>query len=298
MGVSCCKEVKVQTLGQQRIIADGDSCINWSKGDRIGTGAFGTVYFAIDNETTSFLAVKCIPLLPTQQHSPRIMALVQEEVKILKSLSHPNIIKYYQLDFDLERKEMNIVTEYAPHGNLRKFLEQFKPPPVKVIQKLVREIIAALVYLHSKNIVHRDLKCDNILVGKDAMVKLSDFGLSRIISRSGNTSEVAGSLNWMAPEVLSGQSYGLPADIWSLGCTLIEMLAGKPPWSRLKAAKDIIKSINTPGKLPELPLCQPELADLITLCLASDPSQRPRAEELLTHRFISDRGSANLTSEL
>jgi serine/threonine protein kinase len=296
MGVTCCKEEKVIATTFQRIIADSESCIIWSRGELIGSGSFSRVYTAIDHNSNVF-AVKCIPLRVDRLISQRIMTIAQSEVSILKSLDHPNIIKYYQLDFDIDLYELNILIEHAPRNNIRRFLEQFESVSLKVLQKLIREIVSALDYLHKKSILHRDLKCKNILISQDASVKLADFGLSKQINLQTKVYDIAGSLHWMAPEIVSKQSYSVAADIWSLGCTIIEMLTGKPPWSTLKSTRAVVKHIIAPDILPAIPDCDSDLKDFISQCLQKNPVKRPSAEALLTHRFLTEKICDSITRE-
>lgn len=306
MGISCCKQVKVNTEGITRLIADGDKSILWIKGEKIGSGSFGTVYRAIDIETANYFAVKCISLKSNKINSSKLIKLIQKEVNILKALEHPNIIKYYQTDLDIENTEINIIIEYASKGNLQSFVSEFKPLSNKILQKFIREILNALSYMHSKGVIHRDLKCANILISEDSSIKLSDFGLSKIIESTLITSEIAGSLNWMAPEIFSNEleanenteiftgvkkykGYSFPSDIWSLGCTVIEMMTANPPWTdTCKSMKEVLRAIMTQNNFPIIPTCSLDLKDFITKCFIRNPQNRPSANELLNHPFLND----------
>ncbi|OMJ75863.1 hypothetical protein SteCoe_24882 [Stentor coeruleus] len=314
MGISCCKQVKVNTEGITRLIADGDKSILWIKGEKIGSGSFGTVYRAIDVHTANYFAVKCISLKSKKVNSPKLIKLIQKEVNILKSLEHPNIIKYYQTDLDIESNEINIIIEYASKGNLQSFVSEFKPLSNKILQKFIREILYALSYMHSKGVIHRDLKCANILISEDSSIKLSDFGLSKIIESTLIESEIAGSLNWMAPEILSNgletnennenftdvkkyKGYSFPADIWSLGCTVIEMMTGSPPWTdTCKSMKEVLRAIMTQNNFPSIPNCSLDLKDFITKCFIRNPQNRVSADELLNHPFLNENCSSVVTA--
>jgi serine/threonine protein kinase len=289
MGVSCCKEVKIETKNKIRVIADGERSISWIRGNKIGSGSFGTVYLAIDTENASMFAVKSISLMKNKDTLSKFFDNIREEVRVLKTLDHTNVIKYYQTDIDLERNEVNILTEYASGGSLQSFILQFKYLPEKCIQKLTKDIINALIYLHNKGIVHRDLKCANILLTESSTVKLSDFGLSKCIDRHYKGTEIAGSPYWMAPEILLQSGYSFSADIWSLGCVVIEMLTGQPPWySSIKTTKDLIKTIKVPSSFPAIPACSKELKNFLDQCLNKNPDLRPGAQDLLTHEFITN----------
>lgn len=297
MGISCCKQVRVTNDNVTRVIADGDKSILWIKGEKIGNGAFGTVFRAIDTETADYFAVKCIPLKPYKDHSCKLIKLIQKEVNILKTLNHPNIIKYYQTDLDIHNNEISIIIEYASNGNLQTFASEFKPLSHKVLQRFTREILMALSYMHGKGIIHRDLKCSNILIAEDSSIKLSDFGLSKLIESDAKVLEIAGSLYWMAPEMFTNSGYSFAADIWSLGCTVVEMMTGNPPWANTcKSVKDIIKAISSPNNFPDIPSCSTELKDFLLKCFTRKPEDRPSAEDLLRHPFLTDSFSAVITA--
>ncbi|OMJ81088.1 hypothetical protein SteCoe_18499 [Stentor coeruleus] len=297
MGISCCKQVRVTNGNVTRIIADGEKSIVWIKGEKIGSGAFGTVFRAIDTETADYFAVKCIPLKPYKDHSCKLIKLIQKEVNILKTLNHPNIIKYYQTDLDIHNNEISIIIEYASNGNLQTFVSEFKPLSHKVLQRFTREILMALSYMHGKGIIHRDLKCSNILIAEDSSIKLSDFGLSKLIESDDKVLEIAGTLYWMPPEMFTNRGYSFAADVWSLGCTVVEMMTGSPPWANTyKLVKDIIKAITSPNNFPEIPSCSAELKDFLLKCFTRKPEDRPSAEELLHHPFLTDSFSAVITA--
>ena len=300
MGTSCCKEVRVDTNNKTRIIADGEQNISWIKGDKIGSGAFGTVFLALDTETAGMLAVKSISLTKNKENSTKFMENIRKEIKILKSLNHPNIIKYFQTDIDIDNNELNIITEYASGGSLISVVRQFKSLPERVIQRFTKQILSALVYLHSKNIIHRDLKCANILLTQNSHIKLTDFGLSKFISAGCKSLEIAGSPYWMAPEVLTNEGTDSSADIWSLGCLLIEMMTGYPPWYNIsKSTKEVLKIIALPMSVPEIPQCSKELKNFLTLCLNRNQDERPTAEQLINHDFIvNESNSAGMTTLL
>ena len=290
MGSNCCKEIKVQTDNISTTLSNSPNYISWIKGDKIGNGVSSTVYKAISTKTASIFAVKTISLSSRQKDHTRLFFSIQNEVEILKTLDHPNIIKFYQTEIDIETNEVFIVCEYASNGNLLSVVKQFFPLPMNIVKKFTRELLRALSYIHSKGITHRDIKCENVLIDQSSTAKLSDFGLSSVQKRG--SFQVAGSPYWMAPEVFLGTQSGFEVDIWALGCTVIEMVTGEPPWSRIaKNEKDLRKVINDPGLLNHLPKISQEFSDFLGVCLSIDPQKRPKADELLNHAFLEEVNS-------
>ncbi len=164
----------------------------------------------------------------------------------MRDLEHPNIVKYIYTDISEDKDGVDILLEYVPGGSIRSLLDKFGVLDEKIIRIYTRQILQGLDYLHSRGIVHRDLKCANVLVNNDATIKLSDFGASKRLGmhETGHyekSKSLIGSPYWMAPEVILRQGHGSAADIWSLGCVMIEMLTGKPPWSQPGGKKDVNK---------------------------------------------------------
>lgn len=290
MGSNCCKEIKVQTDNISTTLSNSANYIAWIKGDKIGNGVSSTVYKAISTKTASIFAVKTISLSSKKKDHTRLFFSIQNEVDILKTLDHPNIIKFYQTEIDIETNEVFIICEYASNGNLLSVVRQFFPLPLTIVKKFTRELLRALSYIHSKGIIHRDIKCENVLIDQSSTAKLSDFGLSSVQSRNGF--EVAGSPYWMAPEVFLGTQSGFEVDIWALGCTVIEMVTGVPPWSKIaKNEKELRKIITSPDLLNNLPKVSEDFSSFLRLCLNFDPKMRPQADELLNHAFLEEADS-------
>jgi serine/threonine protein kinase len=284
MGSNCCKEIRVES-GNIQSISSKKNYISWIKGDKIGQGVYATVYKAIDTETSSIFAVKSISLKSKYQDRSKIISSIQKEVEILKTLDHNNIIKFYQTDIDIENHEIFIICEYAANRDLLSLIKEFHPLSIKTIQKFTKEVTRALEYIHMKGIIHRDLKCENILIDTESNVKLSDFGLSCL--KENRKKNFAGSPYWTAPEVFAGKELTSAVDIWSLGCTVVEMITGTPPWSSLaKNVKELVKAISKPDAFPVIPKTGPVLLDFLKKCFESDAKCRPSASELLNHEFL------------
>lgn len=210
----------------------------WKKGDLIGRGGFGSVYKGLLSNGQS-VAVKCLELPPDvdpTKSSTYVSFL--KEIDMLKALKHPNIVRY--IGSTIEGSTINVFLELVSGGSIASMVTKYGTFDEPMMKLFARHILCALAYLHENNIAHRDVKGANILVDNEGIAKLADFGCSKSISvKSGgigpdNTHTMLGTPFWMAPEVMrqERQKSILPADIWSFGCTLIEMASGRPPWAK------------------------------------------------------------------
>jgi serine/threonine protein kinase len=158
---------------------------------------------------------------------------LMSEIDLVKSLSHPSIVKYEGMSRDYTT--LSIMLEFAESGSLGQTLKAFGKLNERLVASYVVKILDGLLYLHENHVVHRDLKAANILTTKTGNVKLSDFGVSlnlwNLRHMERERKNVAGTLNWMAPEVIKLEGAGYASDIWSLACTVIELLTGRPPYS-------------------------------------------------------------------
>ena len=181
--------------------------------------------------------------------------------------------------------------EYVPGGSLKRVLQRYRSLGEDVIKNYTKQLLNGLSYLHYHGVIHRDLKSANVLITSAGVVKLTDFGSSRRFEAndSGISRSLKGSPYWMAPEVVNRRGHSFSADIWSLGCVLIEMVTGQPPWSNFsRNAKEVLKLIATPENVPTIPSCSPALRNMILSCLQRKPGKRPSANDLLGHTFLVD----------
>eukprot|EP00850_Spirogloea_muscicola_P007432 SM000037S13567 [mRNA] locus=s37:673594:679218:- [translate_table: standard] len=213
---------------------------------------------------------------------------LEEEVAVLRNLSHPNIVRY--LGTDREEEALNIFLEFVPGGSIASLLSKFGSFTEKVIRMYTRQLLLGLDYLHTHQIMHRDIKGANILVDNRGCIKLADFGASKKLADLATMSEgfksMKGTPYWMAPEVIKQTGHGRQADIWSVACTVIEMATGKPPWSQFQSqagppvsALFHIAASKAPPPIPDH--LSPEAKDFLLKCFRRDPRERPPASELL-----------------
>ena len=200
-----------------------------------------------------------------------------------------------------------IFLEYVPGGSIASLLDRFGAFEESVAATYTRRADprgCGLDYLHSQRTVHRDVKGANILVEKSGRIKLADFGMAKQIveqmatapgGRAGDA--MAGSTFWMAPEVVKQQTHGAPADVWSVGCVVIEMLTGAPPWSDCGGQVQAIFKIGGTGELPTMPdWISDDARNFVSSCLRARPDERPSAEDLLAHPFVA--AAANAAEEV
>ena len=263
------------------------------RGQMIGKGTYGRVYLGINATTGEFLAVKQVEVnhKAAGQDKDKIkdmVAALDQEIDTMQHLEHPNIVQY----LGCERKEysISIFLEYISGGSVGSCLRKHGKFQESVVSSLTRQTLAGLAYLHTEGILHRDLKADNILLDVDGTCKISDFGISKKTDNIyGNdvTNSMQGSVFWMAPEVIRslGQGYSAKVDIWSLGCVVLEMFAGRRPWSKEEAIGAIYKlgSLNQAPPIPDdvSDEISPEAVAFMLDCFTIDPSDRPTAETLL-----------------
>ena len=255
----------------------------------LGRGGFGMVKLYQHILTNKKVAIKFVNI---SQESASALNRIFKETETLRSLTHPNIVKLLD-SFTLDR-HLCFVMEYCKGGELRKYLEKNGPVPIDRFYSIALQIVEAIQYCHNARIIHRDLKLENILFA-DSMqthLKIVDFGISGMLTVNGQGDRSdAGSLLYLAPEVLSGaDNKSTPAlDVWSIGCILYALLTGKQPFqgeNQRESAKRIL-SVRYTELPPEVP---PPLRLLIKGILRKDPSRRWslfRIDEFL-HRWRSE----------
>ncbi|KAJ6820916.1 putative mitogen-activated protein kinase kinase kinase YODA isoform X1 [Iris pallida] len=266
----------------------------WKKGKLLGRGTFGHVYLGFNSENGQMCAIKEVKVISDDSNSRECLKQLNQEITLLSQLSHPNIVQYY--GSELVDDTLSVYLEYVSGGSIHKLLQEYGPFREPVIRSYAWQILSGLAYLHGRNTVHRDIKGANILVDPNGEVKLADFGMAKHISAYTSIRSFKGSPYWMAPEVImNGNGYNLSVDIWSLGCTILEMATSKPPWSQFEGVAAIFK-IGNSKDTPDIPdNLSSDGKSFLKLCLQRDPSARPTASQLLNHPFVRDQGMSRAT---
>ncbi|XP_062221867.1 mitogen-activated protein kinase kinase kinase 1-like [Phragmites australis] len=254
---------------------------SWLKGQHLGSGSFGSVYEAISDDGF-FFAVKEVSLLDQGLNAKQRILQLEHEISLLSRLEHENIVQYFGTD--KEDGKLYIFLELVTQGSLAALCEKYRLQDSQV-SAYTRQILNGLNYLHRRNVLHRDIKCANILVDASGLVKLADFGLAKEMSILSQARSSKGTVYWMAPEVAKAKPHGPPADIWSLGCTVLEMLTGRVPYPDMEWTYALLKIGR--GIPPEIPDTLSEDArDFIIRCVQANPNDRPSAAQLLEHPFV------------
>ncbi|XP_042206572.1 serine/threonine-protein kinase Pak-like [Homarus americanus] len=245
-----------------------------------GIWASGEVYTALDLQTGELVAVKQMSL--DKQPRPE---LIINEIMVMKRSSHYNIVNY--INSYLIHNELWVIMEYLQGGSLTDVVTETCLEEGHVAA-LCREVLQALEFLHERNIIHRDIKSDNILLGMNGEVKLTDFGFCAQLSpEKSKRTTMVGTPYWMAPEVVNRRQYGPKVDVWSLGIMALEMLNGEPPYMNEDPVRAIyLIAANGKPEIKGQDKLSPEFKDFLDKCLEVQVDLRPSANELLQHPFL------------
>ena len=257
-------------------------------GKVLGKGSFGTVNIVTRKQDNKIYAMKRVNI---SRLSDKDKKSSLNEIRILASLNHPNIIDYKEAFFDEETKTLNIVMEFAEEGDIEnKVKENFKHRlrfKEDTIWEWLIQILEGLKYLHDNKIMHRDLKCANIFLTKNGRLKLGDLNVS-IIAKMGMAQTQTGTPYYCSPEIWNDRPYDYKSDIWSVGCIIYELCQLKPPF-RGTNLRDLCRNVNRGYYLPISSYYSNELRQMISMMLVVDPNKRAGTDDLLLHPILQKR---------
>ncbi|XP_049548093.1 serine/threonine-protein kinase PLK4-like [Anopheles darlingi] len=260
----------------------GDRIEDYEVYEVLGKGGFATVYRAKCLRSGIFVAIKMINKNATQ--SSGLTNRVRQEVYIHSKLKHPSVLELYTYFEDATF--VYLVLELATNGELQQYLRARNSPFNDYEAALVmRQVVEGVLYLHSQNILHRDISLSNLLLSTNMTVKIADFGLATELNRADEKHlTLCGTPNFISPEVVSRASHGLPADVWGLGCMLYTLLVGKPPFDtngvKSTLTRVVISNYIIPANIA------PDASDLIEGLLKKNPSERIALNDVLAHPFM------------
>lgn len=252
---------------------------------RIGVGTYGSAYLVTLKTAPHVQYV--LKKVKVEQADDKERQSAEQEVKMLMLLAHPLVLSY--VDHFMYKGHLCIVTDYCDAGDLYQMLRARKTalPEAQLLDLLV-QVLMAIHYIHQKNILHRDLKTQNIFMTSEGNIKLGDFGISRSLNSTMDlASTIIGTPYYMSPEVMSSQPYDLKSDMWSLGCVLYEMMSLKHAFDASDMSSLVMKILRG-EHLPIPQQFSQELRDLVRLLLNKNPKQRPSAEQVLKMPFLKD----------
>lgn len=278
---------------------------NWMKGSLIGEGSFGSVFLALHAITGELMAVKQVEIPSAtkgtefDKRKNNMVTALKHEIELLQGLHHSNIVQY--LGTTADDQYLNIFLEYVPGGSIATMLKQYNTFQEPLIKNFVRQILAGLSYLHNRDIIHRDIKGANILVDNKGGIKISDFGISKRVEASTvlgsrasggggghlHRPSLQGSVYWMAPEVVRQTAHTKKADIWSLGCLVVEMFIGAHPFPDCSQLQAIFAIGSNQARPPAPETASKDAVAFLDMTFQVDFEQRPSADELLKCQFLA-----------
>ncbi|XP_062228706.1 mitogen-activated protein kinase kinase kinase 18-like [Phragmites australis] len=267
----------------------------WTRGPAIGRGSSATVSLAVDRSTGAVFAVKSVEASRAGE--------LRREQSILRGLSSPHVVRCVGYSGASSAAACDLFLEYAPGGSLADEIKRCGGRCEEtLIRSRARDILRGLAHVHTAGLAHCDVKGRNVLIGADGRAMIADFGCARRVAL-----DVSGGINggrmrggtpmFMAPEAARGEEQGTAADIWALGCTVIEMATGGAPWPRFVDPIAALHHVAFSSEVPESPHWLSEDGkDFLARCFRRDPRQRWTAEQLLEHRFVATAASSSSNS--
>ncbi|KAL8205266.1 hypothetical protein R6Q57_008817 [Mikania cordata] len=252
--------------------------MKWTRGPVLGRGSSATVSTAT-TATGDIFAVKSVDI--------RQPGSLQKEQHFLSILKSPYVVSYKGCDITTEDNKMvyNIFMDYMSAGSIIDLINSRNGVGLNEceVSRYTRQMVQGLEYIHSNGIVHCDIKGRNVLINETG-AKIGDFGCAKWANQ---VTPICGTPMFMAPEVARGEEQGFPADVWAVGCTVIEMVTGGSPWPDVDDPVSVLYRIAFSGEIPAIPdeLCN-QAKDFVSNCLIRDPKKRWTTTELLKHPFI------------
>ncbi|KAL6612095.1 Pkinase-domain-containing protein [Neocallimastix sp. 'constans'] len=250
--------------------------------EKIGQGASATVYIGnkVGGNLDEFIAIKQMDLEKQLKKN-----LILNEIQVMKQYRHKNIVNF--IDGYYWNDKLWVIMEYLSGGTLTDVLINnfMNEDEISVV---CREVLQGLVFLHSKNIIHRDIKSDNILLSMTGDIKLTDFGFcAQLSEKNSKRTTMVGTPYWMAPEVVTKKLYGPKIDIWSLGIMVIEMVEGEPPYLNENPLRALyLIATNGSPSVRNIEQQSPEFKEFLESCLKVEADERPTSEEALEVKYI------------
>ena len=281
------KPAENQSIVEEKITkSNGEVQIKkYIKGRLLGKGGFAKCYEFISQESEHSSAAKIIPKKSLVKS--RAKQKLISEIKIHKSLHHPNIVAFEHYFEDSEN--VYLLIEICLNQTLNELLKRRKKLTELEVQCYAVQIIKALKYLHSHRVIHRDLKLGNLFISDKMEIKVGDFGLATKLEFDGERKRtVCGTPNYIAPEILEGKAgHSYEVDIWSLGVIMYTLIIGKPPFETNNVKETYKRIKNGNYSFPEHAIISEPAKDLIQSILVLDPYKRPKLDEILAHDFFN-----------
>ncbi|XP_014235013.1 serine/threonine-protein kinase PLK4 [Trichogramma pretiosum] len=260
----------------------GTSIEDYQLFNLLGKGGFACVYRAKCRRTGIDVAIKMIDKGLMQ--AAGMVGRVQQEIKIHQRLKNPSVLDFYTCFED--KNYVYIVLELCHNGELQRYLKEQGPLSEQEAGRIIQQVVQGLLYLHSFQILHRDMSLSNLLLTKDMQVKIADFGLATQLSSPDEKHfTMCGTPNFIAPEVATRSSHGLETDVWSLGCMLYTLLVGTPPFDSNAVQSTLTRVVMADYKMPSH--LSENAKNLIDRLLKKNPIDRIRLRDILKHPFIT-----------
>ena len=275
---------------------ENDPFYEYSKEKLLGKGSYGEVYLVKNNITGTIRAMKVID--KNNEEEELTDEEILNEINILKKIDHPNIVKIFE--FYSNKSKYYLILEFCEGGNLYEFLDENKLSEFQVIY-IMFQILSAMNYCHNMNILHRDLKPDNILIKKSenglCRVKICDFGTSYIFKKGEKQKEAIGTLNYMAPEVLK-EKYNQKCDLWSCGVIMYILLTGRKPFVGRDDIEVMSKILSNSYNKNLINKYNRYTKDLLSKLLETNPKKRLDAEQALNHKVFDINKTKEILNDI